>query len=111
MKIVLVLISIAFINSCTTLTVATTQNVGVDHKVSVTTTPTVGYVQSKTERVVVCDDRSVLLLASYALPEKPNVDLLGEGDVVAELTLLLDHIELLRRELKIVAKDYGCVIK
>lgn len=108
MKVLLVLLSTIAINSCTTLTVANHNKVELRTVASFhpPESPTI-----KNERNIVCKDRAILHLANYNLPKKPNIDDIPLGDVAAEVGMLLDHIEVLRNELKIVAKDYGCYLE
>lgn len=74
--------------------------------------PTIAYtsVEAKTLPMVVCKDPSVLHLKDYKNPVTPDVDSLPEGDVMAEVNMLLDYIQVLRSDITKMVKDYDCSI-
>lgn len=94
------------LSSCTTVKVDT--RIGLNDSapsISVTDHTSPNYVWLDT---VECKDKDVLKLKTYSIPAIPNVDLIPKGDQRAEINMLIDHITVLRKDLKQYVKDYGC---
>lgn len=58
---------------------------------------------------VFCENKAVMRVATYEVPDKVDVDKAKDDEEVVQL--LLDHIELLRKDLKELSEvDYRCEI-
>lgn len=70
--------------------------------------PNVATSNESSVKGVVCDDESILKMKEYKTPSMPTFDGLPEGDRVAELKLLINHIHLLMDDIEYYIKDYKC---
>jgi hypothetical protein len=60
---------------------------------------------------VTCEKMALAVLETYKIPELPDLSNIDADDNKAVVSALLDHIKMLRTELRRVMKDYKCTLE